>query len=98
VKGAVAARSRAAGGAQLALVRSLDQKAHVTGCLFESCKTGVSGAVDSATPALRSVADTAGRMFRGLKDFAVALGQDAIATSASAEPAAARQGVSATPR
>ena len=44
---------------------AMDQKAHITGCLFENCKTGVSGAVQAATPALRSFAATASRMIRG---------------------------------
>jgi hypothetical protein len=77
---------------------AMDQKAHVSGCLFENCKTGVSAAVKAATPALQRFADTAGRMIGGLKDFAVALGRDAITTPASAETAHARQGVSPTPR
>jgi multidrug resistance efflux pump len=76
----------------------IDQKAHVTGCLFENCKTGVSGAVKAATPALRSFADTAGRMIGGLKDLAVALGRDAIATSAFAETADPREDASPTAR
>lgn len=65
----------------------IDQKAHVSGCMFDSCKRGVSGAVGAATPALRSVADAAGRMVGRLRDFAVAPAQGAIATSASIEPA-----------
>jgi len=76
----------------------IDQKAHVSGCLFENCKTGVSGAFKAATPALQRFAETAGRMIGGLKDFAVALARDAIATTASAETGHARQGVSPTPR
>ena len=72
----------------------IDQKAHVSGCLFENCKSGVSGAVKAATLVLRGFAETAGRVVAGLKDFVVALGQDAIAPSASAETARAREGVS----
>ena len=72
----------------------IDQKAHVSGCLFENCKTGVSGAVKGATLVLRGFAETAGRVVAGLKDFVVALGQDAIALSASAETARVREGVS----
>jgi multidrug resistance efflux pump len=72
----------------------IDQKARVTGCLFESCRTSVSAAVKAATPALRSFAETADRMVAGLRDFVAALAQDAIAPSASAETARAREGVS----
>ena len=61
----------------------IDQKAHVSGCMFDSCKRGVSGAVGAATPALRSVADAAGRMVGRLRDSAVAPAQGAIATSAT---------------
>jgi multidrug resistance efflux pump len=75
----------------------IDQKAHVSGCMFDSCKRGVSGAVGAATPALRSVADAAGRMVGRLRDFAVAPAQGAIATSASM-PANVRKGISPTPR
>jgi multidrug resistance efflux pump len=75
----------------------IDQKAHVAGCMFDSCKRGVSGAVGAATPALRSVADAAGRMVGRLRDFAVAPAQGAIATSASM-PANVRKGISPTPR
>src|SRR5262245_15624344 len=77
---------------------AMDQKGHVSGCLFENCKTGVSGAVKAATPALQRFADTAGRMIGGLKDLAVALGRDAIATPASAETADARERASPAPR
>jgi multidrug resistance efflux pump len=73
---------------------AIDQKARVTGCLFESCRTGLSGAVKAVAPALQRFADTAGRMGRGLKDFAVALFKDAIAKSASAETADAQKGIS----
>jgi multidrug resistance efflux pump len=75
----------------------IDQKAHVSGCMFDSCERGVSGAVGAATPALRSVADAAGRMVGRLRDFAVAPAQGAIATSASM-PANVRKGISPTPR
>jgi hypothetical protein len=86
--------NRARGRGQLARIALLDkaefpidQKARVTGCLFESCRTGLSGAVKAATPALRSFGDAAGRMVGGLKDFALALTRDAIARPASAAAA-----------
>src|SRR5262245_18211994 len=77
---------------------AMDQKAHVTGCLFESCRTGLSGAAMAATPALQRFADKASRMIGGLKDLVVALGRDALATSASADTVHAPEGVSPTPR
>src|SRR5262245_24324691 len=66
---------------------AMDQKAHVTGCLFESCRTGLSGAAMAATPALQRFADKASRMIGGLKDLAVAVSRDAIATPAAAATA-----------
>jgi multidrug resistance efflux pump len=68
---------------------AIDQKARVTGCLFESCRSASSEAGRAAISVLQKFVDAAAQMGGRLKDFAVA----AIAKSAAAETADAGKGV-----
>ena len=72
---------------------AIDQKARVSGCWFESCRTGLSVAVKGAAAALQSFAGAAGRVGKGLTDFAVALFKDALAKPAVAGTADAQEGL-----